>query len=229
MAEQFVAICLYYPFIDGTVEGTNVEQYLDSSPVHDRTYYGNGCPNEWVEDIPGNGGSAVSCATRIVQTLDNEDQKNGTYYHFQAATSGAGGEITTDNTYSPDTFCPLGWQMPYNGTGGEYYDKSKSWKYLLTRYNINHETDSNTLRNYPFSYVDGGYYYWNIGHLFRQAVPYTYFWSNTVKSRTNAYRFNPQYGNIWVEGTGEKTSGDAIRCASRLATSKAFHGIRVRL
>ena len=147
----------------------SLEQYKDTSEGYvsrDFTYYGNGCEKTW-----GDGGSDIPCSTRIVTTSDNEDQKNGTYYHFQAATSGTGSSITTENTLVPDSFCPLGWQLPYGGTGGDYYDKSRSWKYLAGKYNLLYSTD---VKVYPFSFVLGGSFFQNSGLLFNQNLSGNY-------------------------------------------------------
>ena len=88
--------------------------------------------------------------------MDNETQSIGTYFTYHLATLGSIGSTTANNSNAPDTFCPLGWQMPYGGTGGDYYDKSKSWKYLVeTIYHLG-GTDGSALQSYPFSYVKSG-------------------------------------------------------------------------
>ncbi|MBR2600722.1 hypothetical protein IKE07_01105, partial [Candidatus Saccharibacteria bacterium] len=68
---------------------TDLTIYTDTDVTHSHTYIGNGCS--------GGDGSITPCETRIVKTADDEDQKNGTYYNFQAGTSGAGAAVTTDN------------------------------------------------------------------------------------------------------------------------------------
>ena len=177
----------------------------DDDPTHDHTYYGNGCPNQWMvtDDRP--------CTTRIVKDKNNEDQKNGTYYNFAASSSGTGGTITADNTNSPDTFCPLGWQLPYSGTGGDYYNKSRSWAFLLTKY----ENGLAGFPYYPFSYVFSGFYYWASGY--GKAYDMTYggtYWSLTNSNSTNAYRANlwNNGGDISGSSRGGKNYGSTLRC-----------------
>ena len=195
------------------MEGTDVEQYKDEYKDNDHTYYGNGCPNDWVNEPPLYGGSTKSCNKRVIGTNDGENQKIGTYYNFQAATDGIGGAITTNNTNSPDTFCPLGWQLPYGGSGGDYYDQSKSWSYLYGLYNIlDHTTGSATLRSYPFSYIYSGYYYWIIGVLYLQELG-TRMWPLTVYNNGNSYRMYIGPTAVRTNGTDSKAVGFALRCS----------------
>ena len=162
-------------FIDGTVEGTDVKTgNTDSNTGHDHTYYGNGCPNDWGTD--GDGGSNKSCSTRIIGTRDGENQKTGTLYDLQAATSGTNGSAPTGDL-TPDTFCPLGWQLPYGGTGGDYYDKSRSWEYLFNEYSLGSGVSgANAVRSYPMSYILPGVYNWITGLLYFQDRN-GYYWS----------------------------------------------------
>ena len=192
--------------------------YKDSDVSHDHTYMGNGCKNGW--GTSGEGGSQTPCADsdaggRYVKTADSETQKNGTYYNFQAGTSGAGAVITTGNTNSPDTFCPLGWQLPYSGTGGDYYNKSRSWNYLFTTYSIafadGTATDATKIKSYPFSYVYSGGYYWTTGRLYFQSNNGLY-WSSTVVSSTNAYYLNTWSSVVRPADTVNKARGVALRC-----------------
>ena len=152
-------------FVDGTVAGTNVLQYDDTDKDHDHTFFGNGCNTPMDE-----GGSTSSCTTRETVTYDWETQYIGVYYNFQAATSGFGGSgAYSTHPVSDDTFCPLGWQLPYAGTGGDYYNKSKSLEYLLNTYDIQtgsypeggteeQRSHSRKMRSYPFSYIQAGIY-----------------------------------------------------------------------
>ena len=202
-------------FIDGTVAGTDVATgNIDDSGNKDHTYYGNGCPNAWdSSDPPSYGGSDKACSTRIARTRDNEEQKNGTYYHFQAATSGTGGAIETDNTNSSDTFCPLGWQLPYSGTGGDYYDKSRSWKYLFDTYGYQESGGSGSrIQEYPISYFFSGSYFWRNGRLFYLGNVASQSWSSTSGSHIiNAYRMG--WSNVgYYFGLAGKNDGYPIRC-----------------
>ena len=174
--------------------------------LRDHTYFGNGCS--------GGDGSATPCSTRIIQTADSENQKNGTYYHFQAATSGSGGTITTDNTNSSDTFCPLGWQLPYSGTGGDYYDKSKSWNFLFNKYSIvDDETSATKVKSYPFSYVYSGFYRWITGLLYNQSNAGNY-WSSTVVSSTYAYLLHTWSSVVKPANEYTKAGGLTVRCVT---------------
>ncbi|MBR2600733.1 hypothetical protein IKE07_01160 [Candidatus Saccharibacteria bacterium] len=199
------------------MEGTDIQTgNKDTNSKHDHTYYGNGCPNTWGND--GDLGSNTACSTRIVQTDDTENQKNGTYYHNQAATLGEGDAMGTDNAITPDTFCPLGWQLPYGGTGGDYYNKSKSFNYLITLYGYSSgEIGSKKMRSYPISYVLSGRYYWVQAMLYMQTIR-THFWTSTNKSGGNYYYFNlgPDYF-VDNDFTGKKM-GLALRCIPELAT-----------
>ncbi len=198
-------------FIDGTVEGNpaDLTVYRDSDVTHDHTYIGNGCS--------GGDGSITPCETRIVKTADDETQKNGTYYHYQASTSGSGGSISTDKTDVPDTFCPLGWQLPYSGTAGDYDDKSKSWNHLFKTYSLHiadgTTTDATKVKSYPFSYVYSGNYYWGTGRLYRQSNS-GFYWSSTVVSSTNAYFLDTWSSAVRPADTANKVGGYAVRCAN---------------
>ena len=181
----------------------------------DASYYGRGCTNGW------GSGSKTPCSDsesggRIVKERNGEEQKNGTYYHFQAATAGAGGSISTDNTNSPDTFCPLGWQLPYSGTGGNYYDKSKSWRYLFTTYNIGFNPGSSEeapmIRSYPFSIVYSGTFNWGDGLLYRQTGG-GYYWSSTIISDGTAYGLTMDLAGMNVSYTYVKMIGHNVRCS----------------
>ena len=206
-------------FIDGTVAGTPADLTIykdvaEGYQLRDKTYYGRGCKNTWGTD--GLGGSATPCPDsdaggRYVTTADSETQKNGTYYHYQAATSGSGGSITTGND-APDTFCPLGWQLPYSGTGGAYYDKSKSWNYLFNKYSIvDDETSATKVKSYPFSYVYSGFYFWGTGRLYNQSNGGLY-WSSTVFSNTNAYLLSTWSSVVSPASTDNKADGVTVRC-----------------
>ena len=212
-------------FIDGTVAGTpaDLKIYKDGDPTHDHTYFGNGCNNDW--GTSGEGGSQTPCPAsnaggRIVKTGDNEDQKNGTYYDFQAATSGTGGALSTQNTNTPGTFCPLGWQLPYSGKGGDYYDKSRSWRFLFTTYGINFNTgahaDAATIKSYPFSYVYSGDYNWTTGRLYGQKNDGIY-WSSTLDNASGAYRMSTGWGGISISTLDVKNAGFVFRCVSKFA------------
>ena len=193
-----------------------VAPYKDSNVTHDHTYYGRGCKNSY--GTGGEGGSQTPCADsdaggRYTNTADNESQKNGTYFNLQAASSGAGSAISTDNTNSPDTFCPLGWQMPYAGTGGDYYDKSRSWTYLFTTYNIKFNgttTDAGKVKSYPFSYIYSGQYFWATGRLYDQTTN-GFYQSSTIVNSERSYRMATFSPGILTNNTTNKAGGFPIR------------------
>ena len=186
--------------------------------TRDHTYYGRGCSNGWGTD--GNGGSQTPCADsdaggRFLKTADNEILKNGTYMNYQAATAGTGGAITTNNTDSSDTFCPLGWQLPYSGTGGDYYNKSRSWRSLFTTYNISFNdgsaADAVKIKSYPFSNIHSGAFYWLTGRLFFQSTRGLY-WPSTSNSSTNGYALATWIAFIRPADSDSKALGFTLRC-----------------
>ena len=196
------------------MEGTDV-YYPDTDLTHDHTYYGNGCSNWWDDsDKTHYGGSIISCSTREVETEDSEILKNGTYYHALAALVGTFNREQSINTLLPDSFCPLGWQLPHSGTDGDYYNKSKSWSYLINEYNIPLDaTGQAIIRSYPFSYVNGGIYYWHLGALWYQDYRGTY-WSDIkdafnsifTLSITNTYLMPASTDNAYP------SFGNTLRC-----------------
>ena len=205
----------------GTPANMTIAPYKDGTVTNDHTYYGRGCKNSW--GTSGEEGSQTPCADsdaggRYVKTADNETQKNGTYYNFQAATVGAGGAMATDKTDSSYTFCPLGWQLPYSGTGGDYYDKSRSWKYLFSKYSlIDDQASATKLKSYLFSYVYSGYYRWGTGRLYYQNNG-GYYWSSTVVSSTHAYYLNTWSSAVRPAVTDNKAYGFTVRCVHTSAT-----------
>ncbi len=201
----FVALIILASLIDGTVEGTTVDTLLyDENKNHDHTYYGNACET--------NDGSKKSCSTRITTDGDNNDQKTGVYYNFQAVTVGTGAAIETRNDNSSDTFCPLGWQVPYGGTGGDYYDKSKSWKYFYDSYNLQSASSASVaLRKYPFSSILAGFYRGYTGMLYAMGV-YTGYYSCTVLHGQDGYSLGIDIANAQYAGTANKSNGMPIRC-----------------
>ena len=140
----------------------DLREYADPIATHEITYKGNSCPGSW--GTGGDGGSITPCANGTIDnTSDNELLSVGTLYNYSAATSGTGATITTNNTNIPDSFCPLGWQLPYGGTGGDYYNQSKSYKYMFQVYNV---TSGESLRKYPISFVRAGFFMLWTGRLY---------------------------------------------------------------
>ena len=116
------------------------------------------------------------------------------------------------NSNSPDTFCPAGWQLPYSGTAGDYYDASKSWSYLFTQYGYGDNQDGATgVKSYPLDYVYSGNYNWNNGRLYSQGVD-AYLWSSTIVSSTNAYRLYTWSTVVRPAESDNKAVGRALRC-----------------
>ena len=184
--------------------------HKDTNSLHDHTYEGNGCSTT----------STTPCSDHIVSTYDNEDQKNGTYYTFQASTSGSGAGLSTKNTNAPDTFCPLGWQMPYSGTGGDYYDKSKSWAFLLNKYGYGPDASGFAgFASYPLSNIRSGSYYWYRG-LLQYMKTNILQWSITTKYNASsaAYWINAWSTMIKHPDLGNQLMGVSIRCVKFLAS-----------
>ena len=189
------------------MEGTSL--LTDGAINHDHSYYGNGCTNPFDTTKPseGYGGSTKSCSTRIISTFDNENQKNGTHYNYMAVTSGSGGTVASGSGAAiPDTFCPLGWQLPYGGEGGDYYDKSRSFKYLMTAYNYSGQMSKVT--SYPLSYVKPGDYRLALGRLF-EMTRINHQWTSINAGSNNAYRI---YETTSVYSDA-KTIAMTIRCS----------------
>ncbi len=200
------------------MEGTDVHTgNVDDQPKNDHTFYGNGCENSYDSSLPYQGGSATACSTRLVSTLDPEMQKNGTYFTFSAATSTSGGSISSDNTNAPDTFCPLGWQLPYSGTGGDYYNQSRSWSYLFQKYSIiSNRASVIRIRSYPFDYVYSGHYSLASAALFRQGNNYSS-WSITNNMSEYAYRISVMDTFIVLNDPNTKYVAQPTRCNPRVS------------
>ena len=189
------------------MEGTNIS-FPNEQVNSVFTFYGNGCAI--------GAGSKVACSTRLVSTYDGETQENGTLYSTVSAYTGYSTPGTTaDNSLSLDSFCPLGWQLPYSGTGGDYYDKSKSWKYLFeTAYSLSSDVaGSQSIRSYPLSYVPSG------GYELRQGVSYaqggsTILWSLARKDGARSYRLNAGSSAYYLE-FNSNGYGYALRCVTR--------------
>ena len=204
------------------MEGTDVYQYKDADRNSDHTFIGNGCPNQWENNPPYYGGSTTACSKRILKTEDGEDQLTGVDYSFQAAASGSGGTtVTADNTNSPDSFCPLGWQLPYGGSGGDYYDKSKSWRYLFTQYNIPYDQGQgiDKVGLYPFSYIHSGAYSWSLGVLMQQGST-GHYWSLSSSTSHQAYRLHFMWQRYTVQAL-DKSNGGSLRCVFCVSSSTA--------
>ena len=169
------------------MEGTDVNTgYSSYDTALDRTYYGNGCSNLW--GTGGEEGSKKSCTTNITKTSDDEDQKIGTYYDGQASLMST--NVKTDNIVVPDSFCPLGWQLPYSGTGGDYYNKSKSWAFLFSAYHFQSDRNSSSAnKSYPISNLAAGIYHGGQAMLYFMTGA-IYQWSNTVREAGRNYDFN---------------------------------------
>ena len=206
------------------MEGTDLSGYNYPNFLQDYTYYGNGCPNDWGDG--GDGGSQQSCTTRITQTADHEDMKNGTYYNRNGAT--AGSTLTTaGNTDAPDTFCPLGWQMPYGGTAGDYYNKSKSARYLFeTAYSYGDGSGKGTnAMSYPFSYnFDGlinGNNHGSVRLYYMKYNSSANFWSKTYSTV-----YSLGLANIYYAQNHGPIDGRAVRCNLLILFLHRRHGGR---
>ena len=194
------------------MEGTDISEVLWYS-IDDHTYYGNGC------DAFYENGSKTACSSRSTNTDDGETQDIGVYYSFQAASSGSGWqENIADNTNAPDTFCPLGWQLPYGGTDGDYYDQSKSWRFLFGKFGFElTTTDSpfNLFRKYPFSNIRAGRYngeHSDLSDFGRGGFYHSVTQNNNI---TNVYRllsYASTNNGTLAQRLGPKREGQALRC-----------------
>ena len=189
--------------------------------MDDNTYYGNGCPNGW------DNGSDYSCSSKIAQTLDGETQDIGTYFNYAATSAGSLTDESTDVIIIPDSFCPLGWQLPYSGTGGDYYDTPKSWKNILGYYNIEYLVlgDGNKIRYYPLSEILSGTYFWG---GFNKLVTFGgsgYVWTNTqdVNRTASKLAFNTEK---LTYASDSYASGYQIRCIGIVFFLHRRHGGR---
>ena len=208
--------CFFTSLIDGTVAGTDIRDipgYQDANAYHDHSFYGNGCLQEDVQG--GVSYSYETCSTRVIGTYMNaEYQDIGVYYNYQATSAGSGASLNTDNANIPDTFCPLGWQIPYGGTGGDYYDKSRSWRFLFNKYNA--LTTDKKLGSYPLDFVLSSHYGWHAGLLF--VLNGALFYTGTVNATNGAYWFVSWSFNApgFQNDSITKSDGYPIRCASVL-------------
>ena len=186
------------------MEGTDIVTTVANSSD---TYFGNYCPNPWIStQKPDYGGSATACSSRIVQTEDSEDQQMGVYYGFFAAAPNTGIWEETRNNYNfPDTFCPLGWQLPYSGTGGDYYDKSKSFNFLINIYNL--VDDLPGITSYPLSFIKSGFMNWSTKLLYGSRLRN---WSVTNYNGASSYIMS----NSLVDELGNKSDRVTIRCVT---------------
>ena len=187
--------------------GTDISDKADGLVAHDHTYFGNGCPGD--DSQPE---SYESCSSKTEPTFDGETQNIGSYYNFQAATASSGVALSEANTIAPDTFCPLGWQMPYSGTGGDYYDKSRSWKVLTEEYEYG-DTSSGAagLKSYPIDYVYSGNYFWNRGRLYALNNN-GYYWSSTIWNDSSAANLSTWADKVSIAASNHKALGVNIRC-----------------
>ena len=196
------------------MEGTpDLTQYKTTDITRDVSYYGNGCPGN--SDL-----NIYPCSSRIAGTYDDvELQKNGTIYTFQAASVGTGSSITTANTNAPDTFCPLGWQVPYGGTGGDYYDQSRSWRYLITSYNYDFERQGSiNVMSYPIDIARSGSFQINTGALY-YLNNVSQSWTSTGNGASAAYRLNVWIGAIHDEQAAFMATGQTIRSDKNFPSS----------
>ncbi len=184
----------------GTALST-LANYKDTDRTHEHTYFGNG----------NYGGATTVGATYQTTTYnDGETQKIGTYYNFQAATIGTGASLTTSGSQAPESFCPVGWQLPT----GNNQNVNKAFQKLLNSYNItNNSGGSVAARKYPLSYLLSGYYRWSDGRLYSLGS-YGYWWFNTLEEGGNAYRLYIREVGINADANGNMNYGFPLRCVS---------------
>ena len=147
------------------------------------------------------------------------------YYDYLAATTGSGGidSLKNNNENSPDTFCPLGWQLPYSGTGGDYYDKSKSFRYLKSMYLSPDDTEPDIGKKglkYPMSFARTGIYVTSKGGLALMGV------ASYQATITNYTRYAAYKGTVYDDafsafGYQDKRDSESIRCFLSLLPLRA--------
>ena len=209
--------------------GTELVGYKDDHLNWSTTYYGNGCSQGW------NGTDTKSCSIKTVRTWTGRDtdedkflgeiQKIGTYYNYGSASAGTAGDVyAPDNTNISDSFCPLGWQLSYGGSGGDYYDKSKSWRYLLAAYNIpvgSGAWGGKLAMAYPLDYVPSGaadFLNGKVVEAHSEGVNGSYDgWTATIQSQAFSYKLQMWSNTIETYNT-YKNYGLVLRCVSELAT-----------
>ena len=194
----------------------------DEEYAHDHTYYGNGCPNDWNNPT---GGSTVACSTNLVTTF-GEVQAIGVYYDYLAATTGSGGpdSLKNNNENSPDTFCPLGWQLPYSGTDGDYYDQSKSFRYLKSMYLSPGDTEPDIGKKglkYPMSFARTGIYVTSKGGLALMGV------ASYLTTITNYTRFAGYKSTVYDDAFSafayqDKRDSESVRCDFDISNLEIF-------
>ena len=188
---------------------------IDTNVLHDHTYYGNGCHvYSW---------SYTACSLRTIKTFDNEDQYIGVLFNSNSSSSGSSVSITTADTNAPDSFCPLGWQIPYSGTGGDYYDKSNSWKNLVDLYDFGYsQTGSEKIRSYPFSFIQPGEYDYGQGGIAYTEIAGDY-WINTVSTTDyRSYRFTIYGDRSEPRNTAYFSHGYPVRCDFDISNLESF-------
>ena len=192
--------------------GTDISDKADGLVAHDHTYFGNGCPGD--DSQPE---SYESCSSKTEPTFDGETQNIGSYYNFQAATASSGVVLSEANTIAPDTFCPLGWQMPYSGTGGDYYDKSRSMKYLFETYGLlDDQHSAEEYLSYPFSNTRSGRIRFDVAGL-RFVGTAGFFHPVTVAGGGNMYRIEVWRTNLRYNGPVPMIFGYTVRCNSKVS------------
>ncbi len=185
----------------GTTLST-LANYLDTDKTHEHTYFGNGNgPNANLTTVG---------TTYETTTYDGETQKIGTYYNFQAATIGTGASLTEQYDEAPDSFCPIGWQLPIGNT----QNVDKAFQKLLNSYNISsNSAGSNAGRSYPLSYLLSGNYYWDYGRL-GDLGSRGRWWSSTIEGEGSAYNLNIHEDGIYAGDNRNMNYGFPLRCVS---------------
>ena len=220
--------------------GTDLTPYKDALINHDHTYHGNGCPQTW------SGTSTIVCGYGTVRTwtggtsgdlYQGEEQKIGTYYSYTAATEGTGNEDkdVADQTAVPDTFCPLGWQLPYSGKGGDYYNKSRSWIYLLSIYNITMGADLGggpAVMSYPFDIIPSGAINIANGYLLEAhengASGSANLWLSTMTNRQNADKLQVWWNTVDIRYFF-KSYGLSLRCVIFFGTRVITENVEAKI
>ncbi len=104
--------------------------------------------------------------------------------------------------------------MPYGGTGGDYYDKSKSVRYLFTAYNIQStQAGSDKARSYPLALIFSGLLAINQGVLYGKDTNGNYWTSSSNESYNGAYRFTVYENGAKPSDVSNRDVEYTVRCS----------------
>lgn len=132
-----------------------------------------------------------------------EDETNGAYYSFIAATAGTG-DASLISGDAPSSICPKGWKLPS-------YSGDSSYANLLTAAGIQNDlAGSRKITAAPYSFAYAGYA--SNGDLILPGREGDY-WTRTALSENVAGNLGFYLGEVRVVGYGRPT-GITVRCVA---------------